>query len=145
MDGRVVRADEDLIQNLALTMTDQYDIVSADGEMLLPAEVMQMVKVVKDKKPTSPKIIQQRLDDMLESGKKVHPMAMMRMSAGITQAQLAERAGLAQTQIGRVENWDRDIGCMSVRNAYKIASALGCRIEDLLGMPRLNSPKKKVQ
>jgi DNA-binding XRE family transcriptional regulator len=72
-------------------------------------------------------------------------MAMMRMSAGITQAQLAERAGLAQTQIGRVENWDRDIGCMSVRNAYKIASALGCRIEDLLGMPRLNSPKKKVQ
>ena len=142
MDWRLVRADEDMIQNLALTMADQNDIISADGEISLPAEVMQMVK---DKKPTSPKIIQQRLDDMLESGKKVHPMAMMRMSAGITQAQLAERAGLAQTQIGRVENWDRDIGCMSVRNAYKIASALGCRIEDLLGMPRLNSPKKKVQ
>ena len=142
MDGRVVRADEDMIQNLALTMADQNDIISADGEISLPAEVMQMVK---DKKSTSPKIIQQRLENMIESGKKVHPMAMMRMSAGITQAQLAERAGLAQTQIGRVENWDRDIGCMSVRNAYKIASALGCRIEDLLGMPRLNNHKKKVQ
>lgn len=57
------------------------------------------------------------------------PIARLRMERGLTQAQLAERVGVALQQISRWETGGRNPGAKSL---VKLAAALGCRIEDLL-------------
>ena len=82
--------------------------------------------------PMSKEIINRRLQEKLEAGEKMCALKIIRMSRGLSQAQLAERAGLVQAQIGRIESGERDIGNMSMRNGYSIANVLGCRMEDLM-------------
>jgi len=52
-----------------------------------------------------------------------------RQSAGISQEQLAERAGLHRTYVGDIERGTRNI---SLRNIVRLAGALGCTPSELL-------------
>ena len=55
-------------------------------------------------------------------------LARIRMERGLTQGQLAERIGCRQKDISRWESGTRP----GADYLIKIASALGCRIEDIL-------------
>ena len=57
----------------------------------------------------------------------------LRKRAGLTQNELAERTGTRQSWISDIEREHYDIGNVTIRNGLKLARALGCRIEDLLG------------
>ncbi len=52
-----------------------------------------------------------------------------RESLNLTQVQLAEIVG---TSPGRISNWESGCG-MTNRNALALASALHCRLEDIIG------------
>lgn len=54
----------------------------------------------------------------------------LRKSAGLTQTELGEQVGLHQTQIGNLENGDRNL---TFEWARRIAKALGVTVADLLG------------
>lgn len=54
---------------------------------------------------------------------------LVRQSIGITQEELAFRAGLHRTYIGMVERAERSI---SLQNAKKIADALNVKLDTLL-------------
>lgn len=60
---------------------------------------------------------------------------LVRQSIGITQEELAFRAGLHRTYIGMVERAERSI---SLQNAKKIADALNVKLDTLL-----NNDKKE--
>lgn len=53
----------------------------------------------------------------------------IRKEKGITQEQLAEKTGLRQTHISRIE---RGVYMPRIDIAERIAEALGCRIGDLI-------------
>lgn len=53
----------------------------------------------------------------------------MRAAANLTQAQLAEKAGLDQSFISRLERAETGV---SVENLISIAHALGVKVQDLL-------------
>jgi transcriptional regulator with XRE-family HTH domain len=61
-----------------------------------------------------------------ESGRRV---LLGRLKAGLTQKQLAQKSGLDQSTIIRVERGDRGIRPMTLA---KLAGALGVPVEDLL-------------
>ena len=54
---------------------------------------------------------------------------LLRQSIGISQEELAFRAGLHRTYIGMVERAERS---MSLQNAKKIADALNVKLDNLL-------------
>ena len=54
----------------------------------------------------------------------------LRTAAGLTQAQLADRAGLHRTFIGSVERGERNVALLSLR---RIAAALRVSPAELLG------------
>ena len=56
---------------------------------------------------------------------------------GWTQAQLAERAGLAQHTISQIEIGVRDGWRMGFETAWRLAYALGTSMDALGGMPEL--------
>lgn len=53
----------------------------------------------------------------------------LRKKAGLTQEQLAEKIGISQVHLGRLENNARS---MDLEQVEKIASALGCKPLDVL-------------
>ena len=55
-----------------------------------------------------------------------------RKAAQLTQAQLAEAAGLNIRQVQKIEAGEILIGNMTLTNAARLAQALGVKIEDLL-------------
>ena len=55
-----------------------------------------------------------------------------RRAAQLTQAQLAEAAGLNIRQIQKIEAGEIQIGNITLTNAARLARALGVKIEDLL-------------
>ena len=55
-----------------------------------------------------------------------------RRAAKLTQAQLAEAAGLNIRQIQKIEAGEIQIGNVTLTNAAHLAQALGVKIEDLL-------------
>ncbi len=57
----------------------------------------------------------------------------IRESKGMTQEQLADKCDMKQQYLSGIENGTRNIWGISTRNVWKIAKALGCSIEDLLG------------
>ena len=57
------------------------------------------------------------------------PIARARMSAGMTQGQLAEATGHRQKDISR---WERGVVRPGVDNLVKIARATGCTLQDLI-------------
>ena len=56
----------------------------------------------------------------------------LREAAGMTQAQLAEAAGIKQQALSRYERGENDVKNMTVALASKIAGALNVRIEELI-------------
>jgi transcriptional regulator with XRE-family HTH domain len=56
----------------------------------------------------------------------------MRLAAGLSQEQLAERAGLHRTYISSVERGLRNV---SLENIFGLAAALGCDPRELLAPP----------
>ncbi len=54
----------------------------------------------------------------------------MRKSAGLTQAELAERMGVNLSTIG---NWERLVTCPDAEQIWNCAVALGCTPNDILG------------
>ena len=62
-------------------------------------------------------------DERLRIGRRI---AEIRKESGATQAQLAERCGLQQAHIARIENGKFSVG---IDTLAQIADALGARIE----------------
>ncbi len=56
----------------------------------------------------------------------------MRLSAGLSQSQLAQKAGVSVRTLQDYEQGHTDFMGASIRRALKLAQALGCRIEDLI-------------
>lgn len=54
----------------------------------------------------------------------------LRKAAGLTQGELGEKVGLHQTQIGKIENSDRNL---TIEWARRIAAALNVNVADILG------------
>jgi transcriptional regulator with XRE-family HTH domain len=63
-----------------------------------------------------------------------------REAAGLTQAQLAERAGLHLSAITRFEQGWRE---PSLSTAAALAKALGIKVDDLLKPPGRKAPEKR--
>ena len=59
----------------------------------------------------------------------INPIAARRQALGLTQAQLAEKAGVIQQTIDKWERGERNPGVPSLK---KLAAALDCKLEDLL-------------
>lgn len=55
---------------------------------------------------------------------KINPIKHAREAVGMTQKQLAEATGLNLRTIQKLENWERDILSMEVRNLLEIAKAV---------------------
>lgn len=64
-------------------------------------------------------------------------LAELRERAGYTQAGLAEAIGHVQPYIGKIECGATDINKITLGNAYKLAKVLGCRIEDLVDIEKV--------
>lgn len=65
---------------------------------------------------------------MTEIGEKIRSA---RISANMTQAELAEKLGVAYQNIGQIESGKRK---PKLETIVKIAYAIGCRVEDLIGL-----------
>jgi len=59
-----------------------------------------------------------------------HNLRSTRLSTGISQEELAARAGLHRTYVGSVERGERNI---SLDNIERLAGALGISLTELLG------------
>lgn len=57
----------------------------------------------------------------------ISPLELARRNSGLTQEELAAKAGLAQSAISRAEQGQQPL----VQNAVRIASALGVAVESL--------------
>lgn len=55
-----------------------------------------------------------------------------RLELGLTQKQLADRAGMVYQQIQKLETGERDIEKMTLKNALSLAKALKVKPEDLI-------------
>lgn len=55
-----------------------------------------------------------------------------RLSAGLSQKQLAEASGVNDRQIRRVELGEAGAGNLTAKNILALANALGVRVEDLI-------------
>lgn len=56
--------------------------------------------------------------------RRINPIKHAREATGMTQKQLAEATGLNHRTIQKLENWERDILSMQVRNLLELAKAL---------------------
>lgn len=70
---------------------------------------------------------------IMEIGEKIKAA---RISANMTQAELAEKLGIAYQNIGQIESGKRK---PKLETVVKIAYALGCRFEDLVGLETFNT------
>lgn len=55
-----------------------------------------------------------------------------RLELGLTQAQLAQAAGINLRQIQKIESGEIRLDNITLANAARLAAALGCSIEELL-------------
>lgn len=56
----------------------------------------------------------------------------LRLSAGMSRAQLSEASGVNARQIQRIENGEGDMSNVTLANAIKLADALGVDVRDLI-------------
>ena len=63
---------------------------------------------------------------------KVSKLKLMRIQKGMKQADLAETSGVPLKCIGNYEQLRRDINHARVDIVYRLAAALGCRMEEIL-------------
>lgn len=72
----------------------------------------------------------------------------MRISAGMSQAQLAYRAGTSRATLSAYENGRRNVRSMSDDLASRIAAALGCSVNDVrayIDTPKTSSKLKELR
>ncbi|KAB8293619.1 helix-turn-helix transcriptional regulator [Bifidobacterium avesanii] len=55
----------------------------------------------------------------------------LRKATGLTQVQLAKRAGMSQTEISAYETGRRDVGNMTLTTALRLSRILNCHPSDL--------------
>ncbi len=65
-------------------------------------------------------------DVLIQFGDKVRAL---RLEKGLSQEQLADRAGFHRTYIGMIERAEKNI---TLENIEKISKALGCKITELI-------------
>ena len=68
---------------------------------------------------------------------KVSNLKLMRIQKGMKQADLAAASGVPFKCIGNYEQLRRDINHARVDIVYRLAAALGCRMEDILEVENL--------
>lgn len=59
-------------------------------------------------------------------------MIRLRTYAGLTQRALGEKAGVSVRMIEKYEQGVKNLNHASAETVYKLAKALGCRMEDLI-------------
>lgn len=64
-------------------------------------------------------------------------LKLMRIRKGMKQSELAEASGVPVKCIGNYEQLRRDINHARVDIVYNLASALGCRMEEILDVEKL--------
>ncbi|MBA4188256.1 MAG: hypothetical protein C0467_09650 [Planctomycetaceae bacterium] len=69
-------------------------------------------------------------------------LARLRSATGVTQEQLAEKAGVA---MGSVRNWEQDHRRPRADAALRLARALGVTVEELLVLPSSRPARSDVQ
>ena len=65
-----------------------------------------------------------------------------RTKAGLTQAELADRAGISKRTLQEYEQGRKNVNGMALETAVKLADALGCNAKDLLDERRKKMTKK---
>ena len=60
-----------------------------------------------------------------------------RKAAGLSQRQLADRAGVSVRALQHYEQGSLDINKAAAEQVYRLARALGCSIEELLDLDRI--------
>lgn len=68
---------------------------------------------------------------------RVSNLKFMRIKKGMKQADLAAASGVPLKCIGNYEQLRRDINHARVDIVYRLASALGCKIEEILELEKL--------
>lgn len=101
---------------------------------IMSAGTVENILAEEDMKPLSKKAVSSKLTKKIEAGEDISRLAAVRMSRGMTQVQLSEASGIAQSSIARIEN---SLGCKGLEKAtmltgYKLALALHCKMEDLI-------------
>lgn len=66
---------------------------------------------------------------------KVSKLKLIRIKKGMKQSELSELSGVPLKCIGNYEQLRRDINHARVDIVYRLASALNCRIEELIEPP----------
>lgn len=64
--------------------------------------------------------------------RKITNLEWYRLTAGITQGELAKKSGVNVRQIQRVELGESDAGNLTAKNLLAIADALGVEVKDLI-------------
>lgn len=62
----------------------------------------------------------------------MNKLKKIREDAGLTQQELCEKAGILLTSLKKYETDKRDINNIKVGTVFRIASVLGCKIEDII-------------
>lgn len=68
---------------------------------------------------------------------RVSNLKLMRIQRGMKQCDLAAASGIPLKSIGNYEQLRRDINRARVDIVYRLASALGCKIEEILELENL--------
>lgn len=65
-------------------------------------------------------------------------LKLQRIRAGMTQKQLAEASGIPVKTLGNIEQKRRNINHCRVDIVYRLASALGCEMIDILDLEEMS-------
>lgn len=65
-------------------------------------------------------------------------LKQLREAAGLSQSQLAEASGVSIHAIHKYEREARDVSTASAMTVYKLATALGVRMETVMGVQPLD-------
>ncbi len=69
----------------------------------------------------------------------------LREAAGLSQSQLADRAGISKRTLQEYEQGRKNVNGMALETAVKLADALGCNAKDLLDEGRRKMTKKEYE
>lgn len=108
-----------------LTSSPAWDGLKNPKELALHCETEELKDLVK--------MLDKAENEYYEEGGDSIPLYRLRKDAGLTQAALAEKTGLLKTQISKYERGAASPANMQLGTAAKLAKALGCHAEDLLG------------
>lgn len=70
-------------------------------------------------------------------------LKLQRIRAGMTQKQLAEASGIPVKTLGNIEQKRRNINHCRVDIVYRLASALGCEMIDILDLEEMTETINK--